>query len=652
MSQITASDPRVSAMFQPLRLGTTELRNRFVFTAHGTRLPRNHVPSDELVAYHEARARGGAALIILEYTSMHHTDSRMDFVLHGYDEKIVPGYQRLAAMAHGYGTKLFVQTLHRGPGRTTGVPRPENVSASGVPFGHYYSESRPLRSAEIDEILAGYARCAELAQDGGLDGVEISAAHMILAAQFASPIFNQRADDWPAGPKFVLAAIAAVREAGPGLTVGVRLSADAPESAAIARQIAERVDYISLATGDIASDYGVARAVPHPPLPENLIESYLGPFADLGVPLIATGRVRDPLAAAAIVSAGKADAIGMVRAMITDPELPRKAAEGRFDEIMLCTGCGVCSATIDDATPIRCAVNPRAARELSFPAPDQLRGSTRRIAVVGAGPAGLAAAIEAGRFGCAVTVLEAGDRIGGQMALASAAFTQRDMATTLVANYERQLDQFGVELRLRSHASADMVKALEPDAVIVATGAVPYVPPQLRDSVVLGAWDVLTGEMPSAERIVTLDWGGDPTALACADVLATAGKQVILASAAATIGLSLGSFISSLYLERLYGIGVEILHHVELEEAAGGTIRLRNMYAHHVKHEIADAELVTAQGRVPAAGDLAQALVAAGLEVAEAGDCRTPRTLQEAVLEGTASAQEILRRLELLARAV
>jgi 2,4-dienoyl-CoA reductase-like NADH-dependent reductase (Old Yellow Enzyme family)/thioredoxin reductase len=646
VNAIAVSDSRVSAMFEPLRLGPTEVRNRFVFAAHGTRLPRNHIPSDELVAYHEARARGGAGLIILEYTSMHPTDLGMTFVLQGYDEAILPGYRRLAAMAHEHGTKLFVQILHRGAGRAVGSPKPENVSPSGVPFGHYYAESRPLRSAEIDEILSGYARCAEMAAAGDLDGIEISAGHLVLASQFCSPEYNRRSDEWAAGPQFLLAAIAAARAAAPGLTVGVRLSADAPGSATVAHQVAGAVDYVSLATGDIASDYRMARSIPHPPLPENLIESYLEPFEDLGVPVIATGRVRDPVAAAAIVGAGKADAIGMVRALITDPELPRKAAEGRLGEVLVCAGCGVCSATVDDATPIRCAVNPRAGRELS--SRDEPAGSARRIVVVGAGPAGLAAATEAGRCGHAVTLLEARDRIGGQMALAGAAVSQRETATTLISNFERQLDQFGVELQLGTQAGAHDIEALAPDGVVVATGAVPYVPPELDGA--LRAWDVLAGRMPEGRRVVILDWGGDPTALSCADMLATAGKDVILASAAATIGLSLGSFISSVYLERLYAIGVQILHHVELDELDGGTLRLRNMYAHDVKHEIAGAELVVSQGRVPAPGGLAETAAGEGIAVVEAGDCKTPRTLQEAVFEGTAAAHELARRFELVAR--
>jgi NADPH-dependent 2,4-dienoyl-CoA reductase/sulfur reductase-like enzyme len=516
------------------------------------------------------------------------------------------------------------------------------VSPSAVPFGHYYAESRPLRSAEIDEILAGYARCAELAAAGGLDGIEISAGHLVLAAQFASPTYNRRTDEWAAGPAFLLAAIAAAREAGPDLTIGVRLSADADESAAVAHKVGDYVDYVSLATGDIASDYGMARSIPHPPLPENLIEAYLEPFADLGVPVIATGRVRDPVAAAALVSSGKADAVGMVRAMITDPELPNKAAAGRLQEIMWCTGCGVCSTTVDDAVAIRCAQNPRAGRELSFPDPDEF-SAVRRVVVVGAGPAGLAAASEAGRCGHSVVLLEARDRIGGQMALASASFMQRESATTMISNYERLLDQFGVEIRLSSPATIEEIAAFEPDAVIVATGATPHVPPKLRDAV--GAWDVLAGRTVDSERVVILDWGGDPTALACADLLATAGKEVILASGAATIGLSLGSFISSVYLERLYGLGVEIIHYVELDELAGDVIRLRNMYAHQVRHEVAGAALVTALGRVPVSG-LAEALGAAGYEVVEAGDCRTPRTLQEAVLEGTAAAYQAVGRTE------
>jgi pyruvate/2-oxoglutarate dehydrogenase complex dihydrolipoamide dehydrogenase (E3) component len=271
---------------------------------------------------------------------------------------------------------------------------------------------------------------------------------------------------------------------------------------------------------------------------------------------------------------------------------------------------------------------------------------------VGAGPAGLAAAGAAVEAGGDVVLLERSANVGGQLVLAGAAPGSAAIATAFLANHERTLD--AVDLRLEVDATADVVAELLPDVVIVATGARPYRPPlDLAGVEVTDAWAVLAGAEPALcakrtrqasvpRRVVVADWGGDPAGLDVTEVLADAGHQVTLAVASVTVGESVHQYRRNLYLQRLYRKGVEIRQHLELAGAAQGAVRLRNAFAPELETAIAADTLVLALGRVPV-DDLAPKLSRAGLRVEEAGDCLSPRSLEEAVLEGTLAARRAFR---------
>ena len=622
----------LDALLSPLLVGSVRLPNRIVSTAHQTTLVHDHLPTDDFVAYHEARARGGVGLIVLEATAVDPSGLLTPHTLAGYREDSTAGFARVAEAVRPHGARLFVQLFHGGREQIASPPRTPAISASAIPSRRFHVEPRAATQADIESIVDGYARSAANVAAAGLDGIEISAAHNYLAAQFFTPGLNLRDDEWAEPGRFLLAVLEAVRRAARGLALGVRLSADSEAARNVVGELASRVDYVSVALGESSTYLGAMGIVPPPPFPENAIGDYAG--FRVGPPLVGTSRIVDPVAADRLVAGGAFEAVGMTRALITDPDLPRKAADGALDEVLRCIGCNACIAHYHAGTPIACTQNPRTGRERTLPRPERA-AERRRVVVVGAGPGGLAAAAEAAAAGRVVVVLERADRIGGQLALAGAAPMHEESSLALARNYERLLAAGEVELRLGTEADADAVTSLEPDLVVVATGARPYVPDfPLKGVAALQSWDVLAGALPTGRRAVVADWGGDASGLASAELLARAGNDVVLAVGSATLGETLHQYQRNLYAQRLYRARVEILHHLDLVAAEPGAVRFANIFAPDLETTIPTDLLILALGRVPER-TLAEELASGSLPVKEVGDCLSPRSAEEAILEGT-----------------
>lgn len=627
----------IERLFEPLRLGPVAIPNRIVSTAHQTTLVADHLPTDDFVAYHEARARGGAGLIVLEATAPHPSGILTAHELAGYLPAMEDAYRRVASAVQPHGTRLFVQLLHGGREQISGPPRAPAVAPSAIPSQRFRVTPRALRGHEIEEIVAGFGASAGIAAAAGLDGIEVSAAHGYLPAQFFDPELNRRDDEWAEPARFLLEVLRAVRAAAPGLALGLRLSADAAPARRVAPLVAREVDYLSLALGESPSYLGSTLIVPPAPVRENAIEPHLAQFR-LGVPLIATSRIVDPAEAGRIVASGAADAVGMTRALISDPDLPAKARTGREAEIVRCIACQVCIAHYHADEEIRCAINPRTGRELSW-LPAAPTASPRRVVVVGAGPAGLAAASEALAAGHEVVLLERRPWVGGQQALAAASPGGGPIANGLLANHRKMLA--GADLRLGTEATLEAVVGLAPDAVVVATGARPYAPPLALDGIRCAqAWDVLAEPDAFQGSIVIADWGGDPAGVNAAETLAATGARVTLCVASVAFGESVHQYRRNLYLQRLYRAGVEIRMHLELGGAADGVAYFGNTFAPELETALEADCLVLALGRVPEESP-ATALAAAGLQVEEAGDCLSPRSFEEAILEGTLAVRRL-----------
>ena len=356
--------------------------------------------------------------------------------------------------------------------RPRSLPRRSRASASR------WSRARSSEG-EIEEIVAHHELVAGNARDGGLDGLELCASHGYLPTQFLSERSNRRDDAWGGDAErrlhYVREALRAMRRgAGPDLAVGIRLSADetlpegrhAAETAALLRTLAGEglIDYASAVIGDSASYLGSAWIVPPPPVERDAMR---GPGhvlrEGLGVPLIVTSRIHEPAEAEALLAAGAADAVGMTRALIADPDLPRRIVEEREDDRILCTGCNQgCIGHYHLGLPISCLQNPRTGRERSLPAAVPQPGS--RVLVVGGGPAGMAAAVAAGRAGAEVTLVEAAPALGGQFALAGAAPAHRETAQRFRADWTRRLAAAGVDVRLNTRLDTDAALASRPTA--------------------------------------------------------------------------------------------------------------------------------------------------------------------------------------------
>lgn len=657
---MSSGDP-FPGLLSPLQVGPVRLLNRIVSTSHQTGLVHDHLPTDDLLAYHRARAEGGVGAIFLEATATDHTGLLTAHTIGGFLPGIVPAYRRLSEAVHEHGAGLFVQFNHGGREQISSAPRAPAAAPSAVPSLRFKTEPRALTAREIAGLIQGYAGSARHAAEGGLDGIELSMSHGYLPAQFLSPLSNRRRDrydgSFEARLSFSVEVLEAIRAAaGPRLAVGVRLSADelVPGglgvrdcAEVVARlQQAGLVDFVSLVLGHSAFPAASTWIAPPPPAPAAAIAE---PAAAIraAVPqatILAATRVVDLAAAERLVAAGTADLVGMTRALIADPQLIAKTVSGHAGEVVECIGCNqACIGHYHAGVPIGCAVNARTGRERTLaPAsvtagigqmrtPGAITPTRRRVLVIGAGPAGAAAAIEAAHAGAGVTLVEREAELGGQLRLAGLAPAHTELWERYRRSTRNRLAAAGVTLELNTEAGAELAAGF--DLIVLATGAAPFDPvlPPLPIPVVQ-AWDAIRVPEAISGPVLVADWGGGWDGLDATERLAGAGCRVTLACAAPMPGETLHQYQRNLYLARLDELGVEIMHHHELA-IDGDTVGLRHVFSGR-RCSLPEVEtLVLAQGRVPADGLWRELESHPG--AVRAGDVLGPRTLEEAVLEGT-----------------
>ena len=638
-------------LFTPHRIRTCEFRNRIFSTAHQTILARDGVPGDDMVAYHEARARGGAGLIIMEASRPNSDEVSESYYLDCSHDRCIPGYRRVAEAVQRHGTRLFAQINHGG--RITyaqdGLQRVA-YAPSVVPDHRFHCMPRAMSNDYVWFIIDAFARAAGRMVEAGLDGVELAASHGMLIAQFLNPLTNHREDEFGGSSenryRIVAELVQATRQAiGADKVLGLRISAEEIEPdgldeaawLAICRRLNEEpeLDFLNVTTGSMMGLAGSIHVVP----PMEIAHGYLAPQsgaikAQVRKSIFVAGRINQPQIAEQILAKGQADMCGMTRAIISDPEMPNKAKAGRLDDIRACIGCNqACIGHYHMGVRISCIQNPVSGREREL-RPQPPTKAPRAVLVVGGGPAGMKAAAAAGERGHRVTLCEATGQLGGQARLAQLLPGRAEFGG-IVTNLEREMALAEVEVRRNCPVDPAFVETLSPDAIILATGATPYMPPvEMGEDVHLAnAWQVLKGEVNPGASVVIADWRCDWVGLGLAEKLAREGSYVRLCVDGEMAGQNLQKYLRWGWLGQLHKLGVEIIPYARFFGADGDTA----FFMHSLSGEAIECAgmdtLIVAQGQQPDTS-LETALGACGIQVTLVGDCRSPRTAEEAVYEG------------------
>ena len=643
-------------IFQPLIIKGCTIKNRIVSSGHDTVMIQDGEITDQLIAYHLARAEGGVGLIIVQVAGVHESARYTTHILMANDDACIEGYSKLATAVHPRGTKLFGQLFH--PGREVMESQdgssPVALAPSAVPNERFHVMPRALQTWEIDEIVEGYAVAAERLQRAGLDGVEIVASHGYLPAQFLNPRVNLRLDEYGGScenrRRFLTRVLVAVRErVGNSLVVGLRISlqeldpsgVDDDDTVETCRILSANslVDYVSVTTGTSATLAGSDHISPE----MGFSNGYVAPLSEqlksvIAIPVFVAGRINQPQEAERLLAAGRADACVMTRALICDPELPNLAMAGDDENIRACIACNqACIGHFHAGYPISCIQHPETGREIRYGKKIRV-GRTRKVLVVGGGPGGLKAAAVAAERGHLVTLHEACAVVGGQILLAQQ-LPGREEFGGAATNLYREARRAGVTFELRSRVDIALIRSEQPDAIVVATGATPYRPLMevMGDPSIFDAWQVIRGETPPKGHTVVIDWRGDWIGIGVARLLAAKGHRVTLCVNGYAAGEYLQQYVRDALVGALQRERIAVIPLVRLFGVDEDSVYLQHVLSEEMIIENGVSGVVVAGGH-QSQSQLLTDLMAANFAAVGVGDCLAPRTVEEAVLEGLAAA--------------
>jgi len=581
-------------LLQPFRLRHLTLKNRVMSTSHEPAYAIDGLPKRRYQLYHEEKAKGGLALTMIGGSTNVAPDSPAAFgQLYAATDEIIPYFQQLADRVHRHGAAVMCQITHMGRRTLWDV---ENwlpvVAPSMVREPQHRAFPKVMEESDIRRIVAAYAAAARRTMEGGLDGVEVI-AYGHLMDQFWTPLVNKRKDRYGGSlenrMRFSMEVFEAIRhEVGTDYIVGIRMSGsedherglDQEELTEIAKRLVATgmIDFVNVIRGRINTDLTMSRLIPNFGTP-------LGPHLELAaaikqavdVPVFNGARITDLETARYAIEQGLVDMVGMTRAHIADPHIVKKLESGRAAEIRTCVGASYCLNRLYLGLEALCIQNAATGREETVPHElTKTDGATKRVAVIGGGPAGMEAARVCAERGHEVVLFEAAHELGGQVNLAARAVGRRRELIGIVDWLAQSLQRLGVDVRLNSYSDAADVLAESPDLVIIATGGVPNISfLESGEHLVDTTWDVIAGSVRPKGRVLVYDDHGGDQALSTVEKLAGEGLEVELVTPDRVAGHDVTGTLYPAYLTAFYEHGVAFtpdLRLLRVDRSEGGLV--------------------------------------------------------------------------------
>lgn len=637
-------------LFKPLRIGKVEIRNRIAMPpmvmCYGG--PNGEV-TEQTIAHYEARAKGGVGLIIVEATCVHPSGKGFEGGLSIHTDSHVPGFARLTDTVKKHGATIALQIFHAGI--QAHVEQPVGPSAIGRKIVPPIRTPKELTTEEVEQMIEAFVQAAVRAKKAGFDMVEIHGTHGYLICEFLSPLTNKRTDKY--GEDRVLFAEEIVRrikeKCGKDFPVIFRLCADEFLEGGItieyAKEIAKRleeagVDAFNVTGGNYdTSDYII------PPVYYDKQGYFFELAAEIkkvvSVPVISGGLITDPEVAEKAIEEGKVDMVFVGRQLLADPEWPNKVKNGELEDIRPCIACNEgCIHRIFNDRPVVCAVNPLKGFEYRYLSENEIPRASegKKILVIGGGVGGLEFARAAKLRGHNVIVVEKSDKLGGLLWLAGAPEFKRERMQRLIKWYEKQMKKLGVEVKLKTEATPELIKELKPEVVVLATGSEPIVPQIPGVEYAVLADDVLSGKVEVGDNIVII--GGGMVGCELGIELAKKGKNVTIVEALDAIVPNEPAINQMAINKLLVKYNVRIRTGSPVIEIHKGEVEIVDRLGR--RRSISADSVVIAVGRKPVVPEeLISEAKKIGKEVYIIGDAKVPRKVIDAIREGFSVAIDI-----------
>ena len=630
----------MESLFSSFKIKNLSLHNRIVMPALASFLVgKDGSISDATIEHYRRRAAGGTAMVILEACAVSPEGVVSPHQARIYDDRFIDGLSKIANAMKSEGAVPALQIHHGGRQTSIKVINRKPLAPSPLPCPTIRGEVEPLNIDGIRQLVQQFGDAAQRAYQAGYELIEIHGAHGYLVNQFLSQFSNIRNDDYGGDvdgrTRFAQEIVQEIRRRlGGDYPISFKISAEEYVDSGLTTEesieilkilVAAGVDVVQVSAGnDVTAEW-----ICQPMFMEKacLVDSASQVKKALNIPVMAVGRINDPFIANEIIKKEDADLVCIGRGLLADPELPKKAREGRFDEIRTCIACNTCMQSIFKKGRIECLVNPMLGREKEMAiVPTQ---KPQKVLVVGGGPGGLNVAWVAAKRGHEVEVYEKRSELGGQLVPGSTPGHKEELRS-LIRFQTRQAEIYGVKCHLNKEITDEDIKAINPDVVVLATGSLPILPTVegIEKDITLTYEDVLNGGTPLYKTAVIV--GGGPTGLELALHLVEFGCTVTVVELLPKVGSGMEAMTKKIILRRLKEKNVAILTDTSLSKIEDSGVIVSNF--NDGERFIAADKVIIAIGTRPDTR-LYDQIKALGYKIHQIGDCLEPRSAKDAIYE-------------------